>query len=65
MILLSWGIWVVAVFVLNLTFMNFIIAVISESYEKVMEKIVAESYKVKADMIAEREIHMDVTDPAN
>lgn len=65
MVVVSWLIWLIAVFVLNLTFMNFIIAVISESYEKVMEKIVAESYKVKADMIAEREIHMDINDPVN
>jgi len=36
--------------------MNFIIAVISESYEKVMQKLVAESFRVKANMIAEREL---------
>ncbi|CDW74943.1 UNKNOWN [Stylonychia lemnae] len=35
--------------------MNFIVAVISESYEKVMQKIVAETYKVKVQMIRERE----------
>jgi hypothetical protein len=48
----------IGVLVLNVTFMNFIIAVISESYERVMQKLVAESYKVKADMIRERELHM-------
>ncbi|CDW72174.1 UNKNOWN [Stylonychia lemnae] len=31
------------------------IAVISESYERVMQNLVAEAYKVKANMIAERE----------
>ena len=36
--------------------MNFIIAVISESYEKVMQKLVAESYRVKTNMIVEREL---------
>jgi len=36
--------------------MNFIIAVISESYEKFMQKLVAESYRVKANMIVEREM---------
>ena len=36
----SWVIWAVAVFILNIIFMNFIIAVISESYEKVMMKLV-------------------------
>ncbi|CDW71749.1 UNKNOWN [Stylonychia lemnae] len=40
---------------LNIVFMNFIIAVISESYERVMQKLVAESYRVKANMIVERE----------
>lgn len=39
--------------------MNFIIAVISESYERVMGKLVAQGYKVKVDMIVERELHME------
>lgn len=42
---------------MNLVLMNFIIAVISETYEKVMQKVEAESFKVKVDMIAERELH--------
>jgi hypothetical protein len=50
------------VLVLNVTFMNFIIAVISESYERVMQKVVAENFKVKADLIRERELHMDEDD---
>jgi len=53
---LTWTLWIIAVFILNIVFMNFIIAVISESYEKVMQKLVAESYKVKANMIVEREM---------
>ncbi len=36
-------------------FMNFIIAVISESYEKVMQRLVALSFMLKAEMIVERE----------
>ncbi|CDW81604.1 wd-40 repeat protein [Stylonychia lemnae] len=56
MISLSWTIWLIAVLILNIVFMNFIIAVISESYEKVMQKLVAQSYKVKANMIVEREL---------
>lgn len=36
MIILRWTIWLLAVFIMNVIFMNFIIAVISESYEKVM-----------------------------
>lgn len=39
-------------------FMNFIIAVISESYEKVMQRLVALSYMLKAEMIIEREALM-------
>ncbi|CDW90703.1 wd-40 repeat protein [Stylonychia lemnae] len=59
---LSWTIWVIAVLILNIVFMNFIIAVISESYEKVMQKLVAESYKVKANMIVERELLLNPND---
>ncbi|CDW72372.1 wd-40 repeat protein [Stylonychia lemnae] len=54
-VIFAWIIWLIAVMTLNIVFMNFIIAVISESYERVMQKLVAESYKVKANMIVERE----------
>ncbi len=47
--------WIVALIVLNVVFMNFIIAVISESYSRVMENVQAEVYKVRAHMILERE----------
>ena len=40
-IILRWIVWIMAVFVMNVIFMNFIIAVISQSYEKVMQKLVA------------------------
>jgi hypothetical protein len=39
----------------NIIFMNFIIAVVNESYENCMTRLVAQSYKVKVDMIVERE----------
>jgi hypothetical protein len=39
-----WIFWAVAVFFSSIIFLNFIIAVISESYEKVMQKAVARSY---------------------
>ena len=39
----------------NLIFMNFIISVISQSYENCMQKSTAQSYKVKLNMISERE----------
>ncbi|CDW79710.1 wd-40 repeat protein [Stylonychia lemnae] len=55
LVIFTWIIWVLAVITLNIVFMNFIIAVISESYERVMQKLVAESYRVKANMIVERE----------
>ncbi|CDW71819.1 wd-40 repeat protein [Stylonychia lemnae] len=55
LVIFTWIIWLIAVMTLNIVFMNFIIAVISESYEKVMQKLVAESYRVKAHMIVERE----------
>jgi hypothetical protein len=51
-----------AVLTLNVVFMNFIIAVISESYEKIMQKLVSQTFKVKVDMIAERELHMSELD---
>ena len=51
----SWALWMIGVFVINVMFMNFIIAVISESYEKVMQRVIALSFKLKAEMIVERE----------
>lgn len=51
----SWIMFVIAVFVSLLVFLNFIIAVISESYEKVMTKQVARAFKEKVSMINERE----------
>ncbi|CDW82015.1 wd-40 repeat protein [Stylonychia lemnae] len=56
LVVFSWIIWLITVLTLNIVFMNFIIAVISESYERVMQKLVAESYKVKASLIFEREL---------
>ncbi|CDW90739.1 UNKNOWN [Stylonychia lemnae] len=55
LVIFTWIIWLIAVMILNIIFMNFIIAVISESYERVMQKLVAESFRVKANMIVERE----------
>ncbi|CDW89537.1 UNKNOWN [Stylonychia lemnae] len=55
LVIFTWIIWLIAVLTLNIVFMNFIIAVISESYERVMQKLVAESFRVKANMIVERE----------
>jgi len=59
----AWIIWISAVLILNIILLNFIIAVISESYEKVMQKLIAESYRVKANLIYERELFLtDLTE---
>ena len=50
-----WIFWAAAVFISSIVFLNFIIAVISESYEKVMQKATANAYKEKVNMIQERE----------
>eukprot|EP00347_Sterkiella_histriomuscorum_P005471 403356490 len=50
-ILITWGIWLVSVFALNMIFLNFIIAVISETFEKVMQKQAAQQYKLKVEML--------------
>lgn len=63
--LTTWIVWVFAALVLNIIFMNFIIAVISESYEKVMQKLVAQLYKVKCELIVEREANMNEQDLNN
>ena len=65
LIIFTWVVWMIGVLVLNVTFMNFIIAVISESYEKVMQKLVAQSFMTKAEMIVERELHMEQKDFEN
>ena len=62
---ISWIVWVFAVLILHIIFMNFIIAVISESYSKVMQKLQSETFKVKADMIVEREYQMTDADLAD
>ncbi|CDW71337.1 UNKNOWN [Stylonychia lemnae] len=60
LVIFTWIIWIIAVLILNIVFMNFIIAVISESYERVMQKLVAETYKVKA--IVRKKIKNDSCD---
>ena len=46
----------------NVIFMNFIIAVVSHSYENCMQSMNAQSYKNKVDLITERESLMDEAD---
>jgi cell division protein FtsL len=49
----------------NIVFMNFIIAVVNESYENCMTKMVSQSYKSKVEMIEEREDLMSEEDRRN
>jgi hypothetical protein len=56
--LLQWILWFIVMLVGNVVFMNFIIAVVSESYEKCMQVMSAESYRSKLDMILECEQFM-------
>ncbi len=46
-------------------FMNFIIAVISESYEKIMQKQISLTYHGKVSLIVEREFQMSEEDLKN
>jgi hypothetical protein len=55
---LAWILWVLVMIIGNMIFMNFIIAVVNESYENCMSKMISQSYKVKVDMIVERESMM-------
>ncbi len=53
--ILTWLVWLLVMIVGNVIFMNFIIAVVSQSYENCMQSMTSQSYKVKVDMIFERE----------
>ena len=50
-----WIVWIIAVIFSSLIFLNFIIAEVSASYEKVKEEIDALIYKERALLIAEAE----------
>ena len=54
-IILLWVVWIIVVVVGNIVVMNFIIAVVGDSYTNCMAKREAQSLKVKVDMIIERE----------
>jgi len=53
--ILAWLLWFLILIIGNIVFMNFIIAVVSESYESCMEKKVQLIYKAKLEMITECE----------
>ena len=58
-------VWLFIIVVGNVVFMNFIIAVVNQSYENCIMRMVAHSYKVKVDMIIERESQMNEEDLNN
>ena len=62
---LAWMAWLMTIVVGNVVFMNFIIAVVQQSYENCMTKMVAQGYKVKVEMIIEREAQMKDEDFKN
>ena len=51
-------VWFFIMIVGNVVFMNFIIAVVNQSYEQCMSKMVVLQFKVKVDIIVEREFMM-------
>jgi uncharacterized membrane protein len=52
---LAWIIWIFIIIIGNIVFMNFIIAVVNDSYQKCMSKSVASTYLSKLQMIVEYE----------
>ena len=52
---LTWIIWVLVIVVCNIILMNFIIAVVNDSYSQSMAKKVSQSYRLKVPLIIERE----------
>jgi hypothetical protein len=63
--ILTWFVWLLMMIVGNVIFMNFIIAVVSQSYENCMQSMNAQSYKNKVDLIMERESLMNEADLTN
>ena len=53
--ILAWLLWFLILIIGNIVFMNFIIAVVSDSYESCMEKKLQLIYKAKLEMISECE----------
>ena len=56
---LVWLVWLMLMIVGNVIFMNFIVAVVSESYEKCMQTQKAQQYRLKCELIVERESIMN------
>jgi uncharacterized protein YejL (UPF0352 family) len=52
---LTWVVWLALMITGNIVFMNFIIAVVNDSYRQSMAKKVSQSYRLKVPLIVERE----------
>jgi hypothetical protein len=52
---LQWFVWIIVIFIGNVVFMNFIIAVVSDSYERCINKMDTQTMLEKIDLIIERE----------
>lgn len=61
----TFAIWVIQNFFLFMVFMNFIIAVIGDSYSNVVEFKIAHDYHQRIQMIYERELHFNTKDFEN
>ncbi len=51
----TWIVWLALMIIGNVVFMNFIIAVVNDSYSTSMAKKVSQSYRLKVPLIMERE----------
>lgn len=51
----TWIVWLALMIIGNVVFMNFIIAVVNDSYSTSMAKKVSQSYRLKVPLIIERE----------
>ncbi len=51
----TWIVWLALMIIGNVVFMNFIIAVVNDSYSQSMAKKVSQSYRLKVPLIIERE----------
>jgi hypothetical protein len=60
-----WFIWITSVMILQVILLNLFIAMIAETHEKVMQRLQATGYKVKVEMIAERELRFSEEDFKN
>jgi hypothetical protein len=51
----TWIVWLALMIIGNVVFMNFIIAVVNDSYATSMAKKVSQTYRLKVPLIIERE----------